>query len=171
MVAANLVRDRAADEGGDRVLRRGERDHHALLGVFLRLYRGQRARRAGNLHHGGGTLHLQRAHQDQPSGHRIRRLGPPVPRVAAADRASVRGATPGERGRGRLAMVGAPDLRTDAGRSGYRVKPDRILKHGVLLLATLLALVPTLYMLMTALKSEDEYTVNKVGLPRTIVFD
>ena len=68
-------------------------------------------------------------------------------------------------------MAGAPNLPLDARPSGHRVKPDRILKHGVLLLATLLALVPTLYMLMTSLKSEDEYTVNKVGLPRTIVFD
>jgi ABC-type glycerol-3-phosphate transport system permease component len=59
----------------------------------------------------------------------------------------------------------------DAGRPGYRVRPDRIVKHGVLLLATLLALVPTLYMLMTALKSADEYTVNKVGFPRTLVLD
>ena len=68
-------------------------------------------------------------------------------------------------------MAGAPNLRMDAGRSGYRVRPDRIVKHGVLLLATLLALVPTLYMLMTALKSADEYTVNKVGFPRTLVLD
>ena len=68
-------------------------------------------------------------------------------------------------------MAGAPNLPLDARPSGHRVKPDRVLKHGVLLLATLLALVPTLYMLMTSLKSEDEYTVNKVGLPRTIVFD
>jgi ABC-type glycerol-3-phosphate transport system permease component len=59
----------------------------------------------------------------------------------------------------------------DAGRLGYRVRPDRIVKHGVLLLATLLALVPTLYMLMTALKSADEYTVNKIGFPRTLVLD
>ena len=68
-------------------------------------------------------------------------------------------------------MAGAPDSRMDAGRPGYRVRPDRIVKHGVLLLATLLALVPTLYMLMTALKSEDEYTVNKIGFPRTLVLD
>jgi len=68
-------------------------------------------------------------------------------------------------------MAEAPNLRKDAGRPGSRVRPDRILKHGILLLATLLALAPTLYMLMTALKSEDEYTVNKVGFPRTLVLD
>ena len=51
------------------------------------------------------------------------------------------------------------------------MKPDRILKHGILLVATLLALVPTIFMVMTSLKGEDEYTFNKVGLPHTLVFD
>jgi ABC-type glycerol-3-phosphate transport system permease component len=52
-----------------------------------------------------------------------------------------------------------------------RFKPDLLLKHGVLLFAAFLALVPTIFMIFTALKSEDEYTFNKVGFPHTLVFD
>jgi len=52
-----------------------------------------------------------------------------------------------------------------------RLKPDRALKHGVLLLASFLALVPTIFMVVTALKSADEYTTNKVGFPQVWVFD
>ncbi len=37
---------------------------------------------------------------------------------------------------------------------------------GVLLVAVFIALVPTIFMIMTALKSDDEYTFNKVGVPR-----
>ena len=51
------------------------------------------------------------------------------------------------------------------------VKPDQMLKHGILLLAAALALAPTLFMIMTALKGQEEYTFNKVGLPATVVFD
>jgi ABC-type glycerol-3-phosphate transport system permease component len=51
------------------------------------------------------------------------------------------------------------------------VKPDRVLKHGILLLATFVALVPTVFMVLTSLKSEDEYTVNKVGFPHPAVLD
>ena len=68
-------------------------------------------------------------------------------------------------------MARAPDLPKDVVRAGYRVKPDRILKHGILLLASFIALVPTLYMLVTALKSDDDYLVNKIGLPRPLVLD
>lgn len=39
------------------------------------------------------------------------------------------------------------------------------LKHGVLLFASFLALVPTLFMIMTALKSDEEYAIDKLGLP------
>lgn len=39
------------------------------------------------------------------------------------------------------------------------------LKQGVLLLAAFLALVPTLFMIVTALKSDEEYAVDKLGLP------
>ena len=52
-----------------------------------------------------------------------------------------------------------------------RIKPDRVLKHGILVLATLVALTPTVFMLFTSLKSDEEYTFNKVGLPHRIVFD
>jgi raffinose/stachyose/melibiose transport system permease protein len=51
------------------------------------------------------------------------------------------------------------------------MKPDHVLKHGILILATLIALVPSLFMMATSLKSESEYTVNKVGFPHAVVFD
>jgi ABC-type glycerol-3-phosphate transport system permease component len=51
------------------------------------------------------------------------------------------------------------------------LKPDRTFKHGILLLASFLALVPTVFMIFTSLKSEDEYTYNKVGFPHSLVFD
>ena len=51
------------------------------------------------------------------------------------------------------------------------VKPDQALKHGILLLATFLALAPSLFMIMTSLKGQEEYTFNKVGLPQAIVLD
>jgi ABC-type glycerol-3-phosphate transport system permease component len=49
--------------------------------------------------------------------------------------------------------------------------PDNALKHGILLLAAFLALVPSAYMIMTSLKSQEEYTFNKVGLPQAPVLD
>jgi raffinose/stachyose/melibiose transport system permease protein len=51
------------------------------------------------------------------------------------------------------------------------LKPDNALKHAILLFAVFLALVPSVFMVLTALKSEEEYTFNKVGLPQTVVFD
>lgn len=48
---------------------------------------------------------------------------------------------------------------------------DTVLKHVVLLVAVFIALVPTIFMVMTALKSDDEYTFNKVGFPHALVFD
>lgn len=45
------------------------------------------------------------------------------------------------------------------------------LKHGILLLASFLALVPTLYMIVTALKSDEEYANNKLGLPDSPVLE
>ncbi|MBL8581393.1 MAG: carbohydrate ABC transporter permease [Rhizobiaceae bacterium] len=44
-------------------------------------------------------------------------------------------------------------------------------KHAVLLFASFLALVPTLFMIMTALKSDEEYAVDKLGPPDTVVLD
>jgi ABC-type glycerol-3-phosphate transport system permease component len=52
-----------------------------------------------------------------------------------------------------------------------RARPARILEHAVLVTATLVALAPTLFMLVTSLKSQQEYTFNKVGLPRDAVLD
>ncbi len=39
------------------------------------------------------------------------------------------------------------------------------LKQGILLFAAFLALVPTLFMIMTALKSDEEYAIDKLGFP------
>jgi len=52
-----------------------------------------------------------------------------------------------------------------------KARPDNALKHGILLLATFLALVPSIFMILTSLKSQDEYTFNKVGLPHALVLD
>jgi ABC-type glycerol-3-phosphate transport system permease component len=48
---------------------------------------------------------------------------------------------------------------------------DTVLKQAVLLFAVFIALVPTIFMIMTALKSDEEYTFNKVGFPQALVFD
>jgi ABC-type glycerol-3-phosphate transport system permease component len=48
---------------------------------------------------------------------------------------------------------------------------DAVLKQIVLLIAVFIALVPTIFMVMTALKSDDEYTFNKIGFPQALVFD
>jgi ABC-type glycerol-3-phosphate transport system permease component len=52
-----------------------------------------------------------------------------------------------------------------------RIKPDQALKHSILVGATLIALFPTLFMILTSLKSDEEYTFNKVGWPRPMVLD
>ena len=44
-------------------------------------------------------------------------------------------------------------------------------KHAVLLVASFLALVPTVFMIMTAMKTEQEYAVDKIGLPGAPAFD
>jgi len=44
-------------------------------------------------------------------------------------------------------------------------------RHALLLLATFVALVPTIYMISTALKSQDEYVFNKIGFPVDPVLD
>ena len=49
--------------------------------------------------------------------------------------------------------------------------PDRLLKHGLLILAALIALTPTFFMILTSLKSQEDYTFNKVGPPQAVVFD
>lgn len=50
-------------------------------------------------------------------------------------------------------------------------KAGDAVKHGVLLLASFLALVPTLYMIVTALKTDEEYAADKLGLPESPVLD
>src|SRR5262245_12210328 len=50
-------------------------------------------------------------------------------------------------------------------------RPDQALKHGILLVATFLALAPSLFMIITSLKSQEEYVFNKVGFPRAPVLD
>lgn len=52
-----------------------------------------------------------------------------------------------------------------------RARPNQVLKHGILLLATFVALVPSVFMVMTSLKSQEEYTFNKAGLPQDVVLD
>lgn len=52
-----------------------------------------------------------------------------------------------------------------------RARPNQVLKHGILLLATFVALVPSVFMIMTSLKSQEEYTFNKAGLPQDVVLD
>lgn len=68
-------------------------------------------------------------------------------------------------------MARSPDAPAIAGYRWQPLKADRALKHGVLLFATFLALVPTIFMVMTSLKSDEEYTYNKVGFPQALVLD
>jgi raffinose/stachyose/melibiose transport system permease protein len=51
------------------------------------------------------------------------------------------------------------------------VKRGDALKHAVLLFASFLALAPTLFMISTALKSDGEYAVDKLGPPDMPVLD
>ena len=48
---------------------------------------------------------------------------------------------------------------------------DRALRHAILLIASFVALVPTIYMISTSLKSQDEYVYDKIGFPSTPVLD
>jgi raffinose/stachyose/melibiose transport system permease protein len=52
-----------------------------------------------------------------------------------------------------------------------RIRGGDIIRHAVLLLAAFLALVPTIYMIMTALKSDEEYAIDKLGLPDVPVLE
>jgi raffinose/stachyose/melibiose transport system permease protein len=45
------------------------------------------------------------------------------------------------------------------------------LKQGVLIIASFIALVPTVYMIATALKSDEEYAIDKLGLPDAPVIE
>ncbi|MBL9034923.1 MAG: carbohydrate ABC transporter permease [Rhodospirillaceae bacterium] len=52
-----------------------------------------------------------------------------------------------------------------------RPRPDLALKHAILVLATVVALAPSAFMIVTSLKSDAEYTLDKVGLPDSLVLD
>ena len=51
------------------------------------------------------------------------------------------------------------------------LQPGNMVKQLVLVLASLLALVPTIYMIITALKSDEEYAIDKLGFPHAPVLD
>jgi ABC-type glycerol-3-phosphate transport system permease component len=51
------------------------------------------------------------------------------------------------------------------------LRVDNPLKHAILIVASILALLPTLFMISASLKSQDEYAIDKVGLPDSIVLD
>lgn len=50
---------------------------------------------------------------------------------------------------------------------GHRA-PSSILKHAVILVAVLIVIVPVYFMIITALKAQDDYSLNKFGLPAQI---
>ena len=52
------------------------------------------------------------------------------------------------------------------GRHHNRLKAGPLLRHGILLAFTLLALVPIYFMVVNALKTNTEYYGNQLGLPR-----
>jgi ABC-type glycerol-3-phosphate transport system permease component len=51
------------------------------------------------------------------------------------------------------------------------MRSGNLIRHAVLLFAAFLALVPTIYMIMTALKSDEEYAADKLGLPDRLVLE
>jgi len=46
-----------------------------------------------------------------------------------------------------------------------------IWKHSILLIATVIALFPTAFMLLTAFKSQEDYVGNKIGLPQVFTLE
>lgn len=56
-------------------------------------------------------------------------------------------------------------VQTTPRRRRFSLTPGDALKQGILLVASFIALVPTLYMISTALKSDEEYAIDKLGLP------
>ncbi|PZF75401.1 hypothetical protein DK847_17940 [Aestuariivirga litoralis] len=51
------------------------------------------------------------------------------------------------------------------------LQPGNMVKQAVLIIASFLALVPTIYMIVTALKSDEEYAVDKLGFPAAPVLE
>ena len=66
---------------------------------------------------------------------------------------------------------GAKIATTGQARDRSRASAADVVRHTLLLLATFIALVPGVFMFTTALKSQDEYVFDKVGLPDQIVLD
>ncbi len=159
LVAAPLVHHPAADARRHRVLRGGERHHHAGRRLRLCLRDGRRPRRTWHLHHGGRALHLQCADPHEPAWHRLGRLGPALLGLRPADLPAFPRPPPGP---GTGGLMRKQPLSGLAGTA---------LKQGVLLLAAFLALVPTLFMILTALKSDEEYAVDKLGFPDSPVIE
>jgi ABC-type glycerol-3-phosphate transport system permease component len=52
-----------------------------------------------------------------------------------------------------------------------KIRFSSVLRHAILISATLLALAPALFMVITSVKTKEEYTFDKIGLPDEIVFD
>ena len=52
-----------------------------------------------------------------------------------------------------------------------RSRAARAMQHAILVAATLVALAPTVFMLLTSIKSQAQYIFNKTGLPQTAVLD
>ena len=53
----------------------------------------------------------------------------------------------------------------------HKLKVEQSFKHIVLLVSSLVALVPIVFMIITSVKSQDEYVYDKVGLPDKLVFE
>ena len=51
------------------------------------------------------------------------------------------------------------------------MKIEQSFKHIVLIGASVIALVPILFMIMTSVKSQDEYLYDKIGLPDSLFFE
>ena len=51
------------------------------------------------------------------------------------------------------------------------MQPSNVAKQLVLLFAAFFALVPTIYMVITALKSDEEYAIDKLGFPHSPVLE
>jgi ABC-type glycerol-3-phosphate transport system permease component len=67
------------------------------------------------------------------------------------------------------AMLPASVSAEAAARSRAPRRFPRLPMHIVLLIAAFLVLLPAYFMIITALKSQDEYGFNKIGLPQSIV--
>ncbi len=52
-----------------------------------------------------------------------------------------------------------------------RFSAGAALKHSVLFLAAVMALIPTAFMIMTSLKSDEDYAIDKLGLPSSPVLE